>query len=39
VINAIPALCAHPPGLISTLDLPYTPTANVVTEQARNTAR
>ena len=25
VINAIPAICAHAPGLISTLDLPYTP--------------
>jgi 4-hydroxy-tetrahydrodipicolinate reductase len=30
VINAIPALCAHAPGMISTLDLPWTPTANVV---------
>ena len=29
VINAIPALCAHAPGLISTLDLPYTPSTNV----------
>ena len=29
VINAIPAVCAHVPGLISTLDLPYTPSRNV----------
>jgi hypothetical protein len=29
VINAIPALCAHAPGLISTLDLPYTPSMHV----------
>ncbi len=28
VINAIPALCEHAPGLISTLDLPYTPSTN-----------
>lgn len=28
VINAIPALCAHAPGLISTLDLPYTPSTH-----------
>ena len=30
VINAIPAVCAHAPGLISTLDLPRTPTKNVL---------
>jgi hypothetical protein len=30
VINAIPAICAHAPGLISTLDLPYTPAMNCV---------
>lgn len=30
VVNAIPAVCAHPPGLASTLDLPWTPTTNVV---------
>jgi len=29
VINAIPYVCAHLPGLISTLDLPYTPARNV----------
>ncbi|MFK7897764.1 MAG: dihydrodipicolinate reductase [Myxococcota bacterium] len=29
VINAIPALCDHAPGLISTLDLPLTPSTNV----------
>jgi hypothetical protein len=25
VINAIPSVCAHAPGIVSTLDLPYTP--------------
>jgi hypothetical protein len=29
VINAIPAICDHAPGLISTLDLPVTPSAHV----------
>ena len=29
VINAIPEVCAHAPGLISTLDLPFTPSHNV----------
>ena len=29
VINAIPALCDHAPGLISTLDLPLTPSVHV----------
>ncbi len=29
VINAIPALCEHSPGLVSTLDLPYTPSTHV----------
>jgi hypothetical protein len=29
VLNAIPSLCAHAPGLISTLDLPYTPSTHV----------
>ncbi len=29
MINAIPALCEHAPGLVSTLDLPYTPSTNV----------
>lgn len=29
VINAIPALCAHAPGLISTLDLPLTPSTHI----------
>ena len=30
MINAIPAVCDHAPGLISTLDLPYTPSTNFV---------
>lgn len=30
MINAIPAVCAHQAGVISTLDLPYTPSTNVV---------
>jgi 4-hydroxy-tetrahydrodipicolinate reductase len=30
VINAIPAICAHAPGILSTLDLPYTPSTNLV---------
>lgn len=29
VINAIPAVCAHAPGLVSTLDLPFTHSRNV----------
>ena len=29
VINAIPAVCAHRAGLISTRDLPYTPSKNI----------
>ncbi len=29
VINAIPALCEHEPGLVNTLDLPYTPSTHV----------
>lgn len=29
MINAIPAVCEHDAGLISTLDLPYTPSVNV----------
>ena len=29
VINAIPEVCAHAPGLISALDLPYTPSRNL----------
>lgn len=33
VINAVPALCDHAPGLISTLDLPYTPATHVVRSQ------
>lgn len=32
VLNAIPAVCAHAPGLISTLDLPHTPSTHVRTE-------
>ncbi len=30
MINAIPAVCQHEPGLVSTLDLPYTPTTNII---------
>jgi 4-hydroxy-tetrahydrodipicolinate reductase len=30
VINAIPAVCAHEPGVIDTFDLPYTPSRNLV---------
>ena len=29
LINAIPAVCAHQPGMISTLDLDYTPSKNI----------
>jgi 4-hydroxy-tetrahydrodipicolinate reductase len=29
MVNAIPAVCSHAPGLVSTLDLPYTPSTNV----------
>jgi hypothetical protein len=29
MLNAIPEVCAHAPGLVSTLDLPYTPSTNV----------
>jgi hypothetical protein len=29
IINAIPAVCAHAPGLVSTLDLPPTPSRNL----------
>ena len=29
VINAIPAVCAHAPGLVDTFDLPYTPSRNL----------
>ena len=30
VLNAIPAVCAHAPGLIDTFDLPYTPCRNFI---------
>ena len=30
LINAIPAVIAHEPGMISTLDLPLTPSKNMV---------
>ncbi len=30
VLNAIPAVCAHTPGLLDTFDLPYTPSRNLV---------
>lgn len=29
VVNAIPEVCNHSPGLVSTLDLPYTPSTNI----------
>jgi hypothetical protein len=29
VINAIPEICAHAPGLVSTLDLPWTPSRHL----------
>ncbi|MFP8874986.1 MAG: hypothetical protein VCB42_10815 [Myxococcota bacterium] len=29
VINTIPALCEHAPGLVGTRDPPYTPSTNV----------
>ncbi|MDG2306816.1 MAG: dihydrodipicolinate reductase [Candidatus Binatia bacterium] len=29
MVNAIPEVCRQPPGLVSTLDLPYTPSTNV----------
>jgi len=29
IINAIPAVCEHAPGLISTLDLPWTPSTHL----------
>jgi hypothetical protein len=29
MVNAIPEVCRHGPGLASTLDLPYTPSTNV----------
>lgn len=29
VINAIPQVCAHEPGILSALDLPYTPSRNM----------
>jgi len=29
VINAIPAVCEHAPGLVTTFDLPYTPSRNL----------
>jgi hypothetical protein len=33
MLNAIPAVCAHAPGIVSTLDLPYTPSTNVNKEK------
>jgi len=29
MVNAIPEICRRGPGLVSTLDLPYTPSTNV----------
>ncbi|MEM1110450.1 MAG: dihydrodipicolinate reductase [Pseudomonadota bacterium] len=34
VINAIPEVVAHAPGLVSTLDLPYTPSKHLITGAA-----
>ena len=34
IINTIPEVCAHAPGLISTLDLPLTPSRNISRSQA-----
>jgi hypothetical protein len=36
IVNAIPALCAAPPGLVSSLDLPLTLPQHAF--EARNTA-
>jgi hypothetical protein len=30
VLNAIPAVCDHAPGLVDTFDLPYTPSRNLI---------
>ena len=30
MVNAIPEVCRQGPGLVSTLDLPYTPSTNVI---------
>jgi hypothetical protein len=30
MVNAIPEVCRRGPGLVSTLDLPYTPSTNVI---------
>jgi hypothetical protein len=29
MVNAIPEVCKHGPGLVSTLDLPCTPSTNI----------
>ena len=39
VINAIPAVRAHAPGLISTLDLPRTPSTSSVASTSLSTTR
>lgn len=31
VLNAIPAVCEHAPGIVDTFDLPYTPSRNIIT--------
>jgi hypothetical protein len=30
MVNAIPEVCRQGPGLVSTLDLPYTPSTNLI---------
>ena len=35
VLNAIPAVCDHSAGLITTLDLPFTPSRNLVAARSR----
>lgn len=35
MLNAIPEICKHAPGLVSTLDLPYTPTTNINGKQGK----
>ncbi len=36
MINAIPAVCGHEAGLITTLDLPYTPTTHILERTAES---
>jgi hypothetical protein len=39
VLNAIPAVCSHSAGLITTLDLPYTPSRNLVATRSERNMR